>query len=215
MVGKVKRGLGQIFIIAVGVGLPVWILTGASKANAPKIPRIGIVKLQQVFERYDYAIAKQKEISAELKPEADKLRAMNEKLRQMQQDLRNSGSTIRPGSTLFKLKMLGIQKQKLELQSAGGKFEKLRREKMSNFFRTIYNHFRSAITAIGDHYKFDLVITASDAKLSADLEKPTASPDAIQSEITLRRVQYVSSAVDITDTIIRQMNATYKKSLQP
>lgn len=177
-------------------------------AKAERKTRIGVVYVQKVFDGYNYAIAQKKIIKKSFEKEKKKVQVYSEKIKKMATDLQQQAA-IR-GTSLYKLKLLEIQRVRLERQLLLEKFDTRSRIQKAEFYRSVYKDFRVAIKKIGAKYKFDLVITASEPDLSPELNKPTASPDVIQSEIMLRRVQFVSKPVDITSAVIYAMNKTYK-----
>ena len=81
---------------------------------------------------------------------------------------------------------------------------------MANYWRGVYADFQKAIKHLVKIRNYDIVITAPDVELSDKLEKSN-SPEAIISEILRRQVQYIAPENDMTDEVIKIMNAINSK----
>ncbi|MCX7935969.1 MAG: OmpH family outer membrane protein [Planctomycetota bacterium] len=116
-----------------------------------------------------------------------------------------------PGSKRFKLGMLKIKELEVELEDKTEEFAKMRRRRMAEFYRSVYEKFQKAVQEYAAKRGLDIVITAPDTELSEESSEAD-SPIAIQNEILLRHIQYIAPTCDITKDVINLMNANYAKT---
>lgn len=194
-------------VLATSLLLPAALRAGETKR---RIPLIGVVRIQQVFKDYAYAREQENKIKEEFKGQEEEIKTLKGKIEKKQQALAGN-ALMRRGSLAWKLEMLEIQRMRLLIEDKMNAFKKATRERMAGYYVNVYAHFRKAVDDYAKHYKYDIVITAPDRDLSKETEE-SGAPEAVQNEILLRRVQYISVSVDITKPIVELMNARYKKS---
>lgn len=183
------------------------VVAGEATATSKHVPKIGVVRIQALFKGYKYAKDQQESIKNEFQKVEKELNALKKQMDDKMKALRDD-ALIRPRSTRWQLEMLEIQRLKIEYEDKVEKFKKSARKREAEFWRGVYMYFRRAVKEYGDHYGYDLIITAPDTELSPET---TDSPVAIQNEILLRRVQYIGKTVDLTDPILTHMNNKYDK----
>jgi Skp family chaperone for outer membrane proteins len=181
----------------------------APAASAGEGARIGVVRIQEVFTNYKYATDMEGKIKDAFKSDEEEIKELRAKIQMSQEEIVND-PLVERGSLKWKLAMIEIERNKAILEDKLEQFKKSTRRAMANFYRTIYHDFRQAVQRYGDQYKFDLIVTAPDKELSSESEGGD-SPMAIQNEILLRSVQYISKRSDITPQIVQYMNALYEQ----
>ncbi len=199
---KRMQKFGVLLVAAVAILMSV-----SARAEEARALRIGVVKIQDVFKEYKFAKVQEEKIKASFKGEEDSIDQLEKEIRAAQDKL-SRDTLIERNSAAWKLQALEIQKKQITLDEKKQRFAKMTRQAMAEFYRSIYKDFRKVVELYSKEYKFDLVITAPETELSDDSEK-SDSPLAIQNEILMRRVQYISPSVDITKQIIASMNNMY------
>jgi len=203
---KQVRKVG-VLLVAAAVVMMASVSIRAEEAAAPRALRIGVVKIQDVFKEYKFAKEQEEKIKASFKGEEDSIAQLEKEIVGAQDKL-SRDTLIERNSAAWKLQALEIQKKQITLDEKKQRFAKMTRQAMAEFYRSIYKDFRKVVDLYAKEYNFDLVITAPETDLSDDSER-SDSPLAIQNEILLRRVQYISPSVDITKQIVASMNNMY------
>ena len=180
-----------------------------AKAEEPAASSVVVVRIEEVFRNSDYAKQMETQIRASFRQEEKEIEDLQKVIRTQQEKLQND-AFLAPDTYQYKKKVLELQILQLQLQDKAERFEKLSRTKMANYWRGVYADFQKAIKHLVKIRNYDIVITAPDVALSEKLEKSNA-PEAIISEILRRQVQYVSPENDMTDEVIKIMNAINAK----
>jgi len=191
--------------------LALAVLVGAEAAPvAPAPSRLGVVRIQQIFKDFQYARDQETAIKEEFKKAEAEIENLKKQIKEKTDALRTDPLTG-PGSKRFKLGMLKIKELEVELEDKTEEFAKMRRRRMAEFYRSVYEKFQKAVQDYAAKQGLDVVITAPDTALSEESSE-SDSPIAIQNEILLRHVQYIGQACDITKQVIDLMNANYAKT---
>lgn len=172
-------------------------------------PRIGVVRIQEVFKRYQYAVDMEKKIKEAFQTDEDEISALKKKIDEAKDRVRHD-PLLEPNSLKARLLMLEIQKDQIVLEDKLNRFKQNTRKHMAEFYRNIYTDFRRNVDAFAKQYAYDLIITAPDRELSEE-SKDSDSPMALQNEILLRSVQYISPRADITEALLKTMNNEYAR----
>ena len=179
------------------------------KAADPAPSSIAVIRIEEVFRRSDYAKQMETQIRASFRQEEKEIEDLQKVIRTQQEKLQDDAFLV-PDTYQYKKKVLELQILRLQLQDKMERFQKLTRTKMANFWRGVYSDFQKAVKLLVTKIKFDVVITAPDITLSDRLEK-TNSPEAVIAEISRRQVQYIAPQNDMTEQIIKIMNAINAK----
>ncbi len=185
---------------------------GEQQQQAPEVKRIGVVYIQQVFKNYQYATDTEARIKATFQPEQQRIEGEIARVQEMERGLQNN-PLMAPGSAQWRKRMMEIEAAKLEVQSMQEEFGNRVRVEEAAFWMNMYNAFQRACKIMGDHYKYDIIMAAPDTALSEEAVK-AQDPMAIQQEILMRRIQYVSERANLTPTITALLNARYQQYLQ-
>lgn len=179
-------------------------------ANAAEAgTRVAVVRIQAVFEKSEYAKQMETKIRARFRQDEKDIQDLERSIRTQKEQL-SSEAFVAPDSLVYKEKVLRIQIQELQYQDKVKRFSMLNRTKMAEFWRSVYADFQKAIAHMSSTGKYDLILTASDINLP-DQVMQTNSPEAVLNAISQRRIQYIRSQIDITDQIIKLMNAINAK----
>lgn len=184
-------------------------LNAAAASATPKIPRIGVIYIQQIFKDYQYAQETRKLLESRFKKDQEEIKALMKQIRDKKRDLRNNPLGNRDNID-FKLAAWEIKKMEIQWEERMRKFKRDNFKATADFYRDVYADFRKAVNRLGDYNKYDLIITAPNVELSEELQKIN-SPEALKSEILVRRVQYTSKNMDITSFVVQLMNRNYNE----
>lgn len=206
------RGFCALCAAVVLVARGASLLAGeATKPEQTRPMRIGVIRVQDVFQEYQYAQDQEEKIKAEFDKEKNAIETLKKQIREKMERLKHD-PLIRPGGRKWKLEMLEIKRLEIDLEHRQNKFQQDVRKRMAEFYRSIYQHFRAVVQKVGEDYQYDLIITAPSPDLSTEGEEQSADkPEAVRTEILLRRVQYIGKrrGVDITQFVLDSMNKRY------
>jgi Skp family chaperone for outer membrane proteins len=179
---------------------------GTTPVSAPPQAsmKIGVVNLKQCFEPKRYRRI----------PDAEtEYKAFVMTLQEEIDELRKHERTLEAEFKIIPPEMNKLQEEKLqEIQVVKFKIEytaKLNQQRAMGKYQAIqmdiYNGIRAVVDQFGKDNGFDLIIKVDEPKLEED------SPESVSRRISTRPVLYANPALDITDKIIDQLNAIYKK----
>ncbi len=183
-----------ILALVLVVGVPG---DGAGQAATPKI---GVVNIKTVFEKY----AKAKDFEEKLEKEAREEKEYMDRMEKELNDLKTEIEVLTPESPL--------RKEKIEKFISLQALAKFRVEEWNNRTKTrlnsntaqIYNEIRSEIDAFAQQNGYDLVLKTESGKLDVN------SRESANQRVNRRTVLYHSSGMDLSDRIAERLNAAYK-----
>lgn len=184
-------------------------LVSAPCAQAAEGTRVGVVRIQEVFRKSEYAKQMEDKIRANFRQEEKEIDDLQKVLSDGQAKLQ-SNQLLDRDSFAYKEQVLNLQILELKLRDRMEKYAKNSRIQMAEFWRSVYADFQKAVGSIASTNQFDLIITAPDTQLSESGGASNA-PEAVMSEVLQRRVQFVAPRIDITNQVIQVMNDTYRK----
>lgn len=191
------------------LGVFVWLACLATTAHAQGVAapplKVGIIRIQQVFQNYTFAIEQEKAIKEGFQQQQDEINALGEQIKK-EKDALVADTTTDRNSAVWQEKILKIQILEVRLKDKLERFQKMSRHARAEYYRSIYADFRRAVDTIAKRDQFDIIITAPDTELSKEVLE-NDSPMAIQNEILMRQMQFISPRVDITQAVTDQMNA--------
>lgn len=167
--------------------------------------RVGIVKIQDVLNKSEYAKQMETQIRASFRADESEIEQL-QKLIVGEREKLTTDTLMSPESYAYKDRVLQIERLNLKLRDKVETFTKQTRAQMATFWRGVYADFRAAIIKIAAGGQYDLILTAPDVELSNDANNQDV-PEAVMNEIIQRRVQHVSPKIDITQQVIDTMNA--------
>ncbi len=182
---------------------------GQDQAPAYPLPRVGVVRIEEVFRQIDYIKEQEQVLRQEYEQDRARINSLQQQITEKQTELRQN-PLITPQSPRFRKGMLEIQLMQVDLEEQYQQLRESLSKDTAEFWKSVYLQFQLAVKGYAEHYQLDLVITAPDAEL-AELEEREETPDRIQQQILMRRVQYLSPRIDITPQIIEMMNKEYQQ----
>lgn len=197
----------KLFIIALAISF--YAEYNEAVAADPTPTSVAVIRIEEVFRRSDYAKQMETQIRASFRQEEKEIEDLQKVIRTQQEKLQ-SDAFLAPDTYQYKKKVLELQILSLQLQDKMERFQKLTRTKMANFWRGVYSDFQKAVKHLVTVIKYDIVITTPDMALSDRLEKSN-SPEAVIAEISRRQIQYIAPQNDVTEQIIKIMNAINSK----
>lgn len=171
--------------------------------------RIGVIRIQDVFERSRFSQEQREHITRSFRTLEDEIRVLEDQLQQEREALSRMGM-LDPDQEEYRLLMLRVEVANVRLQGALRRFEQHRRRTMTQYWKSLYDDFRAAVDAIAQQRQYDLILTAPSRELGDDLVKE-GSPEAVMNKILLSNVQYISQRMDITDVVIQTMDNIYAR----
>lgn len=192
----IRRMLLVAALVAAGMAF------GAPRATAGEGAKVGVIRIQQVFKDYVYAREMEKKIKESFAHDEKQIQDLQRQIQQLKEELQ---ANPEPSGALARERILQIQIFEVRLEEKVRRYRKFSRARMAEFWRTVYKDFQQAVNILASQQRYDIIITAPDIDLSEEVGRSDA-PEAIQNEILLRYMQYISPRVDLTDQVIQMMN---------
>lgn len=195
-----KQFSSLLLVGAIVVGAVAW-QSQALKRSAPPSPVVLVsVDIERVFKALEERAYEQSSLQA-------KINAMNNDLelkRQHIDSFEQEFELYQPGSEKWEEL---IQEQQLAALEYQAQVEYIRRRatrEESNGMRRVYEHIREASATLAKQNGWDYVFV-NDAIVTI----PEGDNVNMDVEISSRRMLFASSVLDITNTLIEHMNATF------
>lgn len=195
-------------VVAMGLGA-----AAAGEAQQwPETKRIGVVYFENVFTNYNYAKDTDERLNQTYQPERQKIQDEIQRIQEQERSLQNN--PLKPqGSPAWRKSMMEIETAKVELQANSEEFVRRFSEENSALVNTMFGAMQRACRVVAEYYKFDIIIIAPDPNLSENSVK-ALDPMAIQQEILVRSIQYVSERANLTKQVTDVMNHRYQQYQQ-
>ena len=177
--------------------------------QAPETKRVAVVFIQQVFKDYQYAKDSEAAIKAKFEQDQQKIEQEIARIQEQEKALQNN-PLIRPDSAQGRKAMLDLEGARIEVRSMQEDFSNRVRKEEAAFWQNMYAAFQRACKIYAEHFGYDVIIASPDPTISEEAIK-ASDPMAIQQEILMRRIQFVSDRANITKPITDLMNNRYKQ----
>ncbi|MCP4250300.1 MAG: OmpH family outer membrane protein [bacterium] len=183
--------------LLMGLLLPAW----TAPAEQPPEPKVAVVNLARVFD--GYAMTKDLETRFEAKRRGIADDAENRR-KSLEQQI-SALEAFDPASKDYAERRDQILNTQIEYRIWLEVEEARLKEEHMSWLRVIYNDVRTAVAEMAEQRGLDLVLTYDE--LSPDV------PDslALRREILLKKVLYFSDRIDLSETVLDQLNGTYAK----
>ncbi len=165
--------------------------------------KVGLVNLRQCFDESRYAYAK--DVTEQLKKIEDEImKPLNAAVAEMKR-LGDDINTLDKNNTLYqekarKYKLLEMQ-VKLDKELGRAKFI----SEYSQRKLEVYKEITEVLARYGKDKKYDFILRAEEPQLEDD------SPASVSQQIAQRVVLYYGSTFDITEDVLKLLNAEYAK----
>jgi Skp family chaperone for outer membrane proteins len=186
-----KYILGGIFIICVSLGIGFW---------SQDRPKIGVIDIQRCFEKYVAVKDAEEAINSQREQAKKKLQELQKKIELLKEELK----VLPKGSALALEKFQNLKKVQYEYELTRKIDESMLLEVYSQHYTRLYNEMVKEIAEMAKEDGFSLILRVDQAPMETQYQDPTA-------EIKTRNVLYASSALDITDLLIRRLNEKYSR----
>jgi Skp family chaperone for outer membrane proteins len=163
--------------------------------------KIGIVDISKVFEKYKKRIDLDQQLKEQEKGFQDEI---NKKRKEMI-DLDEETQLLDLGSESRSKNEELLERKNVELEGYAKFAERQLLKKYKDFFENTYDEVVKKVEEVGKQENFDLIIKKEDSGLDG------GQISDLQFKIGIRTVLYHSKSVDITSSIIENLNATYSK----
>lgn len=175
----------------------------AKTDDPPKPFKLGVVNLKICFEKEKYD--RIKDVDEELKVKATDHAKRQQEIQKRMETLEEQIKQLPRGSSLQveKLRLFKIAETEAKLEKEFGRAQYL--EFYNDKKIEVYNKIREAVDKVGKDGKYDLVLR---------IEAPTleeTDPESPTQRINSRVVLFHNEGVDITDAVLKVLNADYAK----
>ncbi len=172
----------------------------AANAGAEDV-KIGIVDISKVFEKYKKRIDLDQKLKEQEKEFQDEI---NKKRKEMI-DLDEETQLLDLGSESRTKNEELLERKSVELEGYAKFAERQLLKKYKDFFGNTYDEVVKKVEKIGKQENYDLIIKKEDSGLES------GQISDLQFKIGIRTVLYHSKSVDITSSIIENLNTAYSK----
>ncbi len=163
--------------------------------------KIGVVDISSVFEKYQKRI----DLDLELKEEEKGFQDEINKKRKEIIDLDEETQLLDLGSESRSKNENLLERKSVELEGYAKFAERQLLKKYKNFFENIYEEVVQKVEDIGEQEDFDLIIKKEEPNIKS------GQISDLQFKIGIRTVLYHSESVDITQSVVGNLNALYSK----
>lgn len=218
-----QRGTKSIFGWTLGaIGLiagclPALTASSAVAGDALQHPErlIGVVRIEKVFEGYQYRIDREKEIDKELEPDLARIRQVEAQVKALEEEIIKLRGQVREDHPSVEQKMFDHRQFGLQMEKLVRAGEEKRRALLVNMLADVYKYFNAACRDVGESYKYGLIITTLDDQIPQQvLTDPKTNPYAVMSQIMMRSTQYVHPYWDISEFVKKLLNDKYTEYLR-
>ena len=163
--------------------------------------KIGIVDISGVFEKYE----KRKDLDQGLKDLEKEFQDEINKKRKEMIDLDEETQLLDLGSETRRNNEDMLERKNVELEGYAKFAERQLLKRYKTFFEQIYAEVVEKVEEIGEKESYDLIIKKEEPELKS------GQISDLQFKIGIRTVLYHSKAVDITASVIEDLNSGYSK----
>jgi Skp family chaperone for outer membrane proteins len=197
------RSLRVLLAAALAVGLPL-VLTGVVRAEL----KLGVVDIVEVTNAYD----RTKDASADLQVEQANLKAAAEPKAKALEDMRIKRDGFNKGTEEYKRLDDQLLKTEVELRNWLGMEQVKIERRHRDVLLDMYNEIVKVATRMAKEKGLDMVFTK--AFLSPpQIDVTTAQGlDDLKKRIMEQRVLYPANVVELTQDVLKALNAEYKSS---
>ena len=163
--------------------------------------KIGVVDISSVFEKYQKRIDLDLELKEEEKGFQDEINKKRKEIIDLDEEtqLLDLGSESRSNNENL------LERKNVELEGYAKFAERQLLKKYKNFFENIYEEVIQKVEDIGEQESFDLIIKKEEPNIKS------GQISDLQFKIGIRTVLYHSESVDITQSVVGNLNALYSK----
>jgi len=164
---------------------------------------IAVISLPDVSERYIKTAALEAQFEQRRKMLNDKRMAMNEKIDRLKRSLQEE---LKPGTEAFQQRQKELAMQEAELQWFMDFEAKNVERGLAVSLRSIYDDIQRMVAKVAKERDYDIVLASDELP-----PQPPANANQVRQQILLQKVIYWKPSVDITDEVVKRLNAAYEK----
>lgn len=170
-----------------------------ARPAAVRSPVVAVVDMQTVLRQSE----QWRDMAQERTRLLETMRSTIQNLTSTVQVLSNEYSSLPPGTEERRAKQQELQEAGAELQQKRQEFERQVAERYSEDTRRMFTAVGDAVAAYAAEHEIDLVLKKQQP---ADQETPSIGQDIM---VVTTEVLYASDAMDISEAIVRALNADY------
>lgn len=196
----VSRRLVTSFVAVVVAAL---LLPGVARAQ--EALRIAIVNPARVFTD----MQETKDLKQKMEAEARAIRDEEERRAKDVEEARKRRNLFNPGTAEYNEANKALVEKAIALQTWRQLIQADLQRQQKDQMRTLFLKIEKATKELGEARKFDLVLVDQRADLPADLEQ--IDVNQLRMLINQRTVLFSSAKLDLTDEVVKKLDAEYKK----
>ena len=191
-----------------------WVLTampaGSVFAGEYAIPaaKVGVVRIETVFNAYQYVVDRRAEIDVKYKGAREKIENMERNIENETRKLQGDPLT-RPGTPEYERRQMEVQLLISTMELERRKYARDINKENAEVFIKFYDAFRNACLQACRYYSVDILLTATDPNLPEEARQADVPVPALRQDILMRIVQYSANAIDVTAGVTQILNNTY------
>jgi Skp family chaperone for outer membrane proteins len=196
------------FALIAAVFAAVLALAGSANAGEPGGQKAGmqiaVVRIHEIFDRYEYTADMQKTIEEELRPDQEEIEQKKKEIRGLKEELQST-RVISPDTYAWFVKMQKIKRLEYFIELRKKDVSKRFNERMVTLYKAFYTRFERAVSIYAERNGYDLVLRAAEPDVRSE------SFMSVQHEISLKSVPYYAKRLDRTEQILETMNRLYQE----
>lgn len=193
-------GILGLAVAALGA---VVVTSAVGQDAAPPVEElgIGVCDLNEVYANYDRAA----DLNAELDKRRQKIRQEAERRAQEQTELSKELGQWKRGSEMYEKRFLKLE----EMRAQNDAWQKLTRARVERWHlqmtRQMYDEIVDAVGAVAQRRGLSAILHVERGGLQGgDIQQ-------VLQQMSRRTVLYADEGVDLTDAVLKQVNATYQR----
>ena len=193
---KIRYLLSGCILVSVILLTAVYDIQGRQKKPESTTPKIGVIRIREVFRESKSNIEHQKILSAE----QEKVVAELEKISKNIQTLKGDLLTRKPGSSDYSKLLQQMMENQAQLEAK----KEFHQQEMSirdlQWTEQLYKDIIQTVEEVAQEKELDLVLAKEEPSF------PTESQTELMLAIRTNKLLYASESLDITKEVIKQLN---------
>jgi len=183
----------------------------APSARAQAAPRIGIANPAKIFEDME----ERKDAQSALDAHLNRLRQEDQNKKGILQKLKEDVGQLKAGTPQYDAKNAELLKGAIEYDVWARMVQADAGQQQKTLMVRLYQKIQAAVAEVAKKQGFDLVLTEQVPEIPADISQ--IDPNQLRALINTRNVLFnkPDNGLDLTQAVILQLNADYKKAPQP
>jgi len=208
-----KRGMGGLIVAAVAgcAGLGIWTATAGREASAAAVSangtRVAVVDLVRIFNE----IKQTRAVNQKMDEHKNLLGQERDRRQQEISGLKKALDAINPDTADWYKRNEELKKKRFEYEV----WQAVELDNIGNrhhaWVKRIYNTITEEVARVARQHGFQLVVTREEIETPSTTD-PSKLMQAMLQQIMNRKVVYADPAIDLTDEVIRNLDAAFEKA---